>query len=154
MNIHKSWFFYPFFLLSLIILPVPARAAAQNNGTTAAELGKEAKETWHALENYTAAQRDQAASAAQKQLTKLDAEIAKLQNKIDQNWQEMSAAARQQARKTLAALTEKRRTVAEWYGGMKHSSADAWDTVKKGFVDSYDQLEKAFQKAHNDFQSK
>ncbi len=154
MNMHKSWLFYPFFLLTLIILPLPARAATQNNGTAAAELGKEAKETWHALENYTAAQRDQAANAAQKELTKLDAEIAKLQNKIDQNWQEMSTAARQQARETLTALTEKRRTVAEWYGGMKHSSGEAWDTVKKGFVDSYDQLEKAFQKARKDFQSK
>ena len=153
MNIHKPWLFLLLFLFTLLILP-PLVTAAQNNETTAAEVGNEAKETWHALENYTAAQRDQAASAAQKQLTKLDAEIAKLQNKIDQNWQDMSTATRQQARETLAALTEKRRTVAEWFGGMKHSSAEAWDTVKQGFVDSYGQLEKAFQKARNDFQSK
>jgi hypothetical protein len=39
------------------------------------------------------------------------------------------------------------------YGGMKHSSAKAWEQVKKGFLDSYESLSKAFDKAVKSFEA-
>jgi len=65
----------------------------------------------------------------------------------------MDQASREKAKKTLQALRKKRNELSEWYGGLKHSSADAWDHVKKGFVDGYEALAGAFDKAENEFGS-
>ena len=63
----------------------------------------------------------------------------------------MSEAARQQARETMKDLQRKRNDLAEWYGGMKHSSAAAWEEVKKGFAESYDTLKQSFERAREKF---
>jgi hypothetical protein len=54
---------------------------------------------------------------------------------IEKKWDEMDQASREKDRKTIQALRKKRNELGEWYGGMKHSSADAWDHIKIGFVD-------------------
>ena len=41
--------------------------------------------------------------------------------------------------------------LAEWYGGLKHSSSNAWEDVKTGFLESYHQLQGAFDKAAQEF---
>jgi hypothetical protein len=76
-----------------------------------------------------------------------------MQSRIENKWNEMDQASRESARKTIQALRKKRNELSEWYGGMKHSSAEAWDQVKKGFVDSYDALANAFDKAEDEFSS-
>ena len=45
-----------------------------------------------------------------------------------------------------------RNRVAEWYGGMEHGSAGAWDQVKRGFVTAYGELDSAFVKAAKEFE--
>jgi len=40
---------------------------------------------------------------------------------------------------------------AEWYGGLKHSSAESWEQVKTGFVKSYEVLKESFAKARKGF---
>ena len=37
--------------------------------------------------------------------------------------------------------------LAEWYGGIKHSSDNAWDTVKQGFADAYRTLSESLAEA-------
>lgn len=51
----------------------------------------------------------------------------------------------------LQAIKEKRNEVAEWYGGLKHSSSASWEEVKKGFSKSYKALADAFEKAAREF---
>ena len=63
----------------------------------------------------------------------------------------MGQAAREEALSTLKALRKKRNDLAEWYGGMQHSSAKAWDHVKEGFLDSYKALSEAYGKAVKEF---
>lgn len=41
----------------------------------------------------------------------------------------------------------------EWYGGMKHSSAGAWNQMKKGFSDAYQSLYDSWKKATDEFKS-
>ena len=65
----------------------------------------------------------------------------------------MDQASREKAKKNFTGLRKKRNELSEWYGGLKHSSADAWDHVKKGFVDGYEALASAFDKAENEFSS-
>ena len=50
-------------------------------------------------------------------------------------------------------LRKKRNELSEWYGGLKHSSANAWDHVKDGFAEGYESLEDAFDKADKEFGS-
>jgi len=51
----------------------------------------------------------------------------------------------------LKSLRKKRNELAEWYGGMQHSSAKAWEHVKRGFLKSYEALSKAYEKAVKEF---
>jgi hypothetical protein len=63
----------------------------------------------------------------------------------------MDQAARTKAQQTLTALRKHRTDVAEWYGGLKHSSNKAWEDVKAGFLKSYHELRDAFDKAAKEF---
>jgi hypothetical protein len=51
-----------------------------------------------------------------------------------------------------ASRTLMRYGVAQWFGGMQHSSAGAWHHVKRGFVTAYGELESAFVKAAKEFE--
>ena len=63
----------------------------------------------------------------------------------------MSQSARTQARSTLATLRQQRNEVAEWYGGMKYSSSNAWDRMKQGFSNAYSSLHDSWVKAEQEF---
>lgn len=128
--------------------------AQDSKGASAAEVKQEVAETYQALKRYTLEQRDQAVKTADEKLQQLDQQIAELQKKVDQDWQEMSQTSRDKTRETLKALQKQREKAAEWFGGMRHSSADAWDEVKKGFADSVDRLGQAFDKAKKEFTQK
>lgn len=128
-------------------------ASSHKDGkTTANEVKEEALETYEALKNYTLEQRKEAMGEAKEMLNRLDARIAELQQSLDEGLQDMSNASRKKTRQTLNMLQKQRENVAEWYGGMQHSSSDAWEDVKKGFADSYDRLEETFDKARSHFE--
>jgi hypothetical protein len=127
-------------------------APPQDGETTASEVKEKAVETYETLKDYTLEQRDEAMAAAEKKLSKLDVRIDEMQKSLDDDWQEMSEATRKKTQESLKELRKEREKVAEWYGGMRHSSAGAWEEVKKGFAESYDRLERAFKKAKKNFE--
>ena len=86
-----------------------------------------------ALKGYTADQRDEAIQKTKTALDNLDSRIDELETNIDNNWDRMDKAAREKARANLKALHKQRTELAEWYGSLKSSSADAWEHTKKGF---------------------
>ena len=120
--------------------------------TTASDVKKQAMETYDAFKEYTLQQRDEAIEAADKKLAAIDENLDAIQKDLDEGWQAMSEATRQKNREMIRKLNKQREQVAEWYGGMQHSSAEAWEEVKKGFSDSYDRLEKAFAEASMSFE--
>jgi hypothetical protein len=63
----------------------------------------------------------------------------------------MDQSARKKARASLKALRKQRNEVAEWYGGLKHSSSNAWEDVKKGFLNSCQELRDTFHKVQGEF---
>ncbi len=139
-------------MLALFLLsPQVFAADTSADETSAAEVKEEVAESAEAIREYSAEQRDEAVQAAKETLARLDARIEAMQAKLDENWDEMDQAARQRSSDALKALKRQRTEVAEWYGGMKHSSAEAWEDVKKGFVDSYRSLGDAFGKAWDEF---
>ncbi len=122
-------------------------AEAPGNKATAKDIAREADETGQAIKNYTVAQRDEAVKKAKAALDDLDGRVGRMERKLDGEWDRMDQAARRKARATLNALRRERNEVAEWYGGLKHGSAESWEQVKAGFVKSYQALKESFAKA-------
>jgi hypothetical protein len=136
-------------LLAGSLLSLAAETPADK--TTAKDVSSKAKETGRAIKDYTVAQRDEAVKQAKAALDDADARIRRLERRLDNDWDKMDEAARKHARATLDALRRERNELAEWYGGLKHSSSEAWEEVKSGFAKSYDALKKSFTRARKEF---
>jgi len=133
---------------------MPTLLTAESGGTdtvSKAEVKKELRDAAEAIRQYAAAQRQEALKKAEELLKDLDRRIEELERNMDDQWATMSAAARSNARETLKALRQHRNEVAEWYGGLKHSSDGAWEHMKKGFSDAYADLGEAWQNAREEF---
>lgn len=146
------------FLMVALLGIAPLSLAAQheasgheNGKTTAKEVRREVTDAAEAIKNYTADKRDEGAKKAKAALDALDVRIEAMEARIDKNRDKMDAAAREQARSTLHALRKQRVQVAEWYGGLKNSSADAWGQMKTGFSDAYKSLRHAWEKADRQY---
>ncbi|EIC22386.1 sll1863 family stress response protein [Thiorhodovibrio frisius] len=136
----------PALALALASTPVFAASEADATQTTsnpvgsAAEVRQETQELLKDLQAYGAEQRDEAVAASQAALDKADQRIDAMQDWLDENWSDMSQAAREQARASMDALRARRTQVAESYGSMKTSSETAWESMKEGFVGAYQAL--------------
>ena len=135
----------------LAVSPLSFAADTASSKTTAKDVSRKVDETGQAIKNYTLAQRDEAIKHAKAALDDLDRRIARMERKLDNEWERMDQAARKKARAALNALRRERNEVAEWYGGLKHSSAESWEQVKAGFVKSYEVLKESFAKARKQF---
>ncbi len=137
-----------------LFLAMPAGIAGETDDkATLKKAQKEVAEAAQAIKNYSADQRDEAVKKVKSSLDALDASIDRLQASIDKKWDQMSQTSREKARATMKKLRKQRNQVAEWYGGMKHSSAGAWDQMKKGFSDAYESLHDSWKKAAAEFKS-
>jgi hypothetical protein len=126
---------------------------AGDNKAPSKEVKQETMESIKAIKKYTVEKKDEAAREVKVLLEDLDVRIDRMQSRIENKWNEMDQASRESARKTIQALRKKRNELSEWYGGLKHSSVDAWDHVKEGFVEGYEALANAFDKAESEFSS-
>jgi len=136
---------------ALLAAPTLCVAADTPGGkATAKDVSRKAVETGRAIKGYTVAQRDEAVTRAKAALDDVDARIRRMERKLDGEWDKMDGAARKKSRAALNALRRERGELAEWYGGLKHSSAESWEQVKAGFVKSYEVLRKSFAKARKE----
>lgn len=140
-------------LLMILILAGPTAFAGttKENQAQSSEVRKEVSEAVRAIGDYTAEQRDAAVVKAKEALAATDRHIEQLQEKIDRNWSSMSETARENARTAMHNLQQQRTELAEWYGGLKHSSTKAWEDIKQGFAKSYEALGESLEKAGEEF---
>jgi hypothetical protein len=75
-----------------------------------------------------------------------------MEKRIGSNWDKMDKAAREQARSTLQACANNGSWWAEWYGGLKNSTAEAWEQTKAGFSGTDKSLRRAWEKAEGEYQ--
>lgn len=155
-KIHEHKIIYwSLFLVALIFCPITHLQAAdqtRNEGKKdMQEVKKEIHNTLQTIKGYSIDKKDEVMAEAKQILDKMDAQIDELEKQSNEKWQDMSEASRENSQQALRELRKKRYEIAEWYGGMKHSSADAWGEMKKGFVDSYKSLQNAFDKAAEKF---
>ena len=135
----------------LTVSPLSFTAETTGSKTTAKDVSRKVDETGQAIKEYTVAQRDEAIKKAKTALDDLDVRIGRMERKLDNEWDRMDKAARKKTRATLNALRRERNEAAEWYGGLKHSSAESWEQVKAGFVKSYEVLKESFTNARIGF---
>ncbi len=141
-------------LAALLGMSTMAFADGHKGSASAQDVKKETKELLQTINSYGSDKKDEVLEKSKKTLEKLDSQIDQLESKVDNNWDEMSKEARKEARENLRDLRKQRNEVAQWYGSMKSSSADAWEHVKKGFTDSYNALQNAWEKAQKEFDDK
>lgn len=140
------------------LMLLPLAAATAQEATTEGQSGsfedvsREASELLTSLESYGADQRDEALEASREVLDKVDAQIDAMAESMAKNWNDMDAAAREESREAMESLRKQRTELAEWYGGMKHSSAGAWDEMKAGFSGAWDSLSEAWGRAAAEFE--
>lgn len=126
-------------------------AVASKDQTSIEDVKKETSDLLQTLKSYSADKRDEALAESKEAMDSLDQRIDNLESQVDDNWGEMTAAVREKARASLQALRKERTDVAEWYGGMKASSASAWEEMKSGFSNAYSDLAEAWEKAQGEF---
>lgn len=143
------------FLFSTVCMAAgPVQAAGDSESEQPnRSMEKQWNETLETLKSSTAEQRDKALKAGRKTLDAMDERIEKMEAWTKKNWESLSEGAREKRSAMLSSMRKQRNEVAEWYGGMKHSSSEAWDNAKQGFIKSYDKLQKAYGSAVDSFQS-
>ena len=138
-------------LLAIFGLTSLCSAAPASDKTSLEDVKKESKDLIQTLKGYSAAQRDEAIIRIKVTLDDLDQRITALEATIDANWEKMDKTARENARLRLQELHKERTEVAEWYGSLKSSSAEAWEQTKRVFSDAYKDLNAAWEKSEIEF---
>ena len=154
MNNLNRWPGVLLILVGCFLLPASALQAetAPEGKVSPGEVKQELRDAADAIRRYAADQRQEALKKAEELLNDLDRRIEETETQLDEKWDQMSTAARERAKETLKALRQSRTELAEWYGGLKHSSDGAWEQMKKGFSDAYTDLGEAWQKARKEFE--
>ena len=153
MKIQKAKYTAIMFLSILLFLSGTSSIAGEkpDRETTLKEVSQEVKEAVKAIEDYSVDQRDEALRKVRIAVNHLDDRIDELNIRVEKKWDQMDKGARDKARALLKSLRKKRNELAQWYGGMEHSSVKAWKHVKKGFLESFETLSEAYGKALKEF---
>ncbi len=134
-------------IIPLLIMASPGFSASAAEPTSAEKIKQETTELLEALKAYSTEQRDAAVEQSRVALENLDQRIDALEIQMLDQWDEMDQATRARTRDSLQTLREQRTHVAEWYGSLKSSSADAWGQIKQGFSAAYQTLSEDWQKS-------
>jgi hypothetical protein len=130
---------------------MPAHESRNDRAPDLQQVQRDWSKASRTLMQYGVAQRNEALARGRKLLDRMDGQLDALEAQTQRNWSKLSRAAREHRREALRELRRQRNRVAEWYGGMEHGSAGAWDQVKRGFVTAYGALDSAFVKAAKEF---
>jgi len=132
-----------------LISAMPAQAASDTNDETPSfeEIRANIGETFDAIAEYSAEQRDEALESTKKALAEADAAIERVENDIRENWHEMTKDMKIESGEALRDLRRERTELAEEYGAMKSGSDEAWDDLVNGFTEAWEEFETAWEKA-------
>jgi len=133
-------------LCAVVTIAQPEARAADSKKVLA-----ETEEAWAAIKDYSADQREEALRKSGKAIEALDQRIAELEAEGQAKWSTMSSSARLKWSEGLTSLRTQRTDLAEWYGAMKHSSANAWEHVKSAFSASFNVLKDSLRTAKDEF---
>ncbi len=139
------------FLLGSLVSAAFAQQSPERK-TTAQDVKSEVVDAAQAIKSFSVERRDEALKSSKAALDQLDARIERLEAYARERWSEMSQATRDQTSVALRNLKQERARVAEWYGGLQHGSAEAWDRLKLGFSEAYDALRASWRKTEKELE--
>ncbi|PTN35318.1 hypothetical protein C6366_11255 [Desulfonatronum sp. SC1] len=148
------------FLFTMLLAGMPWVCSAQsgnaNSGTAPGEASfeevrEEMRDLGRVLGRYGAEQRDKALERSKPALEDMDRRLDALEKAIEENWDEMSQAARERSRLAMRELRRQRVELAEKFGALKSSSAGAWEQMREGFLDAFSVLNEAWEKSIEEF---
>lgn len=116
------------------------------------QVHKEVDEAVDAIRGYSIERRQEAVDRARRSLSEADRRMERLDAQMNERWARMSTATRKRSQEAMTDLRRRRNDVAEWTGGMRHSSGEIWEDVKSGFIKSYYELADALQRARAQFE--
>lgn len=134
-------------LLAMVMPLAPGHAVADDGDATEESLRQEMQNLDQALTDATGEQRDQLMTDIENVLGAIDARIATLESRLQEDWTTADKLARAQAQTAVASLRRERAQVTEWYQRMQDSTASTWESMKESFDDAYDKLSEAWQSA-------
>ncbi|WP_051228222.1 hypothetical protein [Oceanospirillum beijerinckii] len=145
-------FFNRNFLSAFIVLfSVSSTVLAAQDDVSVKDIKQETKDVITTLQAYTNEQKQEALKTAEQAIQNIDSRIDQLENRMDQQWDQLGEDVRSESRQALRELRKDRIRLAEWYGGMKEGSHDAWSEMKDGFNEAYQSIADAWQDAEAAF---
>ncbi|MBJ7575778.1 hypothetical protein [Luteimonas sp. MC1828] len=133
--------------------PATPEQAEKERAGSAAEEGRmrsEIDRSVDAIRTFSAERRAEALANARRGAEELDRQIQRLDAQLARDRERMGQSARTRAEATMADLRQRRNTLAEWYGGLRHAAAASWSEVRSGFVKSYHDLAATLGKARDE----
>jgi len=131
-----------------MMMPLAQAYAAENDDDATVESLRQDIQTLNQeLEEFTTERRERLMTDIEEVLSSLDARIAALENRLQEDWDKADQLTRAQAKTALASLRRERARVTEWYQRMQDSADFTWESMKEGFNDAFDELSEAWQGA-------
>jgi TolA-binding protein len=137
-------------LLALCAALVLAGCSQEPEPADADDVQREARELAETLRSYSAEQKDQALEDAERALSELNAEVERLQGRMEERWSELDREARQRLEENLDQLEEEQALLAERYEALIGASGDAWARVREGFMAAYQDLRDAWRETERE----
>ncbi len=135
-------------LLLAMVLPLAQGHAAEDDGDVTEEsLRQELQSLDQELADFTSERRERLMTDIEDVLGAIDARIATLESRLQEDWNTADRLARAQAQTAVAVLRRERSRVTEWYQRMQDSPEFTWESMKEGFNDAFDKLFEAWQGA-------
>ncbi|WP_022850712.1 hypothetical protein [Limisalsivibrio acetivorans] len=133
-TILKYAFMYTFAVMitSAFLTAGPQKAYADNHYDDKIE------QKYEALKEYSETHKGEAVETARELREDIDRRIDTLENRADEEWDNMSSDAKTKYRKQMRQLRHQQNEISEWIGELKHSTGEAWEDVKGSIADSYE----------------
>ena len=110
---------------------------------SADDVKQEAGEALDAMKDFTVEQKDKALAQGREMLDGVDRQIEKLDRKISETAQDVSAETREDGRRQKARLIEMRAEAADRLDRLGESTGEAWGDIKDGFAEAFGTLSDA-----------
>ncbi len=134
-------------LLAMVMPLAPGHAAEDEGEATEESLRQQMQSLSQELADSTGEQRERLMADVEDVLGAIDARIAMLESRLQEEWTTADKLARAQAQTAIASLRRERSRVMEWYERMQDSTGPTWESMKESFDDAFDKLSEAWQGA-------
>lgn len=134
-------------LLAMVLPLAPGHAAEEDGDATVESLRQEVQSLNQELADFTAERRERLMTDIDDVLGAMDARIAAMESRLQEDRDKADRLARAQAQTALASLRRERSRVTEWHQRMQDSTDATWESMKEGFNDAFDKLSEAWQSA-------